>query len=216
MKSEVCKEKVNTRDELVARIMNRAAFIKQEHQDDLRRATLHVLLPRGLKSALKSMVGFLNTYFELLQLIAIMYVTNKCNQYVICLSFVQFVRLFMRSNSCISTPIENWTHVYMNLLTRNSPYYHLLKYLLFLLKHPVYIYICVCVCVCACVRACLWCGVCVGWGVCVCVCVCGVCVCVVWCVCVWCVCVHAFFISALHRAERQRHTLANLSPTESP
>jgi len=29
----------------------------------------------------------------------------------------------------------------MNLFTRNSPYYHLLKYLLFLLKHPVHIYI---------------------------------------------------------------------------
>ena len=35
-------------------------------------------------------------------------------------------------------PIENWTHVYMNLFTRNSPYYQLLKYLIFLLKHPVY------------------------------------------------------------------------------
>jgi len=42
------------------------------------------------------------------------------------------------SNSCISTPIENWTHVYMNLFTRISPYFHLLKYMLFLLKHPVY------------------------------------------------------------------------------
>jgi hypothetical protein len=31
-----------------------------------------------------------------------------------------------------------YTHVYMNLFTWNSPYYHLLKYLLFLLKHPVY------------------------------------------------------------------------------
>jgi hypothetical protein len=39
MKSEVYKEKVNTKDELVARIMNRAALIKQERQDDLRRAT---------------------------------------------------------------------------------------------------------------------------------------------------------------------------------
>jgi hypothetical protein len=39
MKSEVYKEKVNTRDELVARIMNSAALIKQEPQDDLRRAT---------------------------------------------------------------------------------------------------------------------------------------------------------------------------------
>jgi hypothetical protein len=50
----------------------------------------------------------------------------------------------------------------MYLFTRNSPYYHQLKYLLFLLKHPVYIYIyiymylfiyvCVCVCVCICSR----------------------------------------------------------------
>ena len=39
MKSKVNKEKVNTRDELVARIKNSAALIKQEHQDDLRRAT---------------------------------------------------------------------------------------------------------------------------------------------------------------------------------
>jgi hypothetical protein len=39
MKSEVCEEKVNTRDELATRIMNSAALIKQECQDDLRRAT---------------------------------------------------------------------------------------------------------------------------------------------------------------------------------
>jgi len=39
MKSEVYKEKVNTRDGLVPRIMNSAALIKQEPQDDLRRAT---------------------------------------------------------------------------------------------------------------------------------------------------------------------------------
>jgi hypothetical protein len=37
MKREVYKEKVNTRDELVIRIMNSAALIKQERQDDLRR-----------------------------------------------------------------------------------------------------------------------------------------------------------------------------------
>jgi len=42
MKIEVYKEKVNTRDELVARIMNSAALTKQERQDDLRRATLTV------------------------------------------------------------------------------------------------------------------------------------------------------------------------------
>ena len=39
MKSEVYKEKVNTRDELIVRIMNSAALIKEERQDDLRRAT---------------------------------------------------------------------------------------------------------------------------------------------------------------------------------
>ena len=39
MKNEVYKEKVNTRDELVARVMNSAALIKQERQDELRRAT---------------------------------------------------------------------------------------------------------------------------------------------------------------------------------
>jgi hypothetical protein len=74
MKGEVYKEKVNTRDELFSRIMNSAAPIKQECQ------ATHVLLPRDLKSALKSMVGFLNTYFELLQYIEIIYITNKCNE----------------------------------------------------------------------------------------------------------------------------------------
>jgi hypothetical protein len=39
MKSNVDKEKVNTRDKLVTRIMTSAALMKQEHQDDLRRAT---------------------------------------------------------------------------------------------------------------------------------------------------------------------------------
>ena len=39
MKSEVYKEKVKTSDKLVARIMNSAALIKQECQDEFRRAT---------------------------------------------------------------------------------------------------------------------------------------------------------------------------------
>jgi hypothetical protein len=38
-KSEFYKEKVNTRDQLLARIMNSAVLIKKEVQDDLRRAT---------------------------------------------------------------------------------------------------------------------------------------------------------------------------------
>jgi len=35
----------------------------------------------------------------------------------------------------------------MNLFTRNSPYYNLLKYLLFILKHPVYNLISVFICI---------------------------------------------------------------------
>ena len=97
MKSELYKEKVNTRDELVARIMNSSAHIKQVRQ-------VHVLLPRGLKSALKSVVGILSTYFELLQFIEIIYVTSKCSQYVLCLSFIPFVRHFMRNIQTTVSP----------------------------------------------------------------------------------------------------------------
>jgi hypothetical protein len=43
MKSEVYKEKVKTRAKLVARFMNSAAFLKQERQDYLRRATRTVV-----------------------------------------------------------------------------------------------------------------------------------------------------------------------------
>jgi uncharacterized heparinase superfamily protein len=45
MKSEVYKAKVKTRDKLVARIMNSASLIKQERQDDLRKAT-HTIAKR--------------------------------------------------------------------------------------------------------------------------------------------------------------------------
>jgi hypothetical protein len=41
MKSEVYKEKANTRDELVARIMNSAALVKQEQQ--LRRLSVNTI-----------------------------------------------------------------------------------------------------------------------------------------------------------------------------
>ena len=40
---------------------------------------------------------FWNTYFELLQFTEIIYISNKCNQSVICLSFIPFVRLFMHN-----------------------------------------------------------------------------------------------------------------------
>jgi hypothetical protein len=77
-KSEVYKEKVNTREELVARIMNSAALIKQERQDDLGRATRTVA--KSVEKCIEVDGGILNAYFELLQFIEIIYKTNKCNQ----------------------------------------------------------------------------------------------------------------------------------------
>ena len=50
------------------------------------------------------MAGFLNTCFELLKFIELIYITNKCNQYVICLSFITFVWLFMRNIQTAVTP----------------------------------------------------------------------------------------------------------------
>ena len=58
MKSEIYKEKVNTRDELVARIMNSAALIKQERQDDLRRAI------RTVAKRVEKFIEFNNGIFE--------------------------------------------------------------------------------------------------------------------------------------------------------
>jgi len=102
MKSEFYKEKVNTRDELVARIMNSAAFVKQERQDDLR---VPRTIAKRVENALTSMVGFLNTSFELLQFIEIVYLTNKCNQcHAICIYFIPFVRLFMRNIQTAVSP----------------------------------------------------------------------------------------------------------------
>ena len=88
MKSEAYKEQVNTRDELVARIMNSAALIKQERQDDLRGATRTVA--KRVEKCIEVDGGIFEHYFELLQFIEIIYINNKCNQYVICLSFVNF------------------------------------------------------------------------------------------------------------------------------
>ena len=107
MKSEVYKEKVNKRRELVARIMNSAALTKQERQDDLRRATRTIA--KRVEKCIEVDVGIFNTYFELLQIIEIIYITNKCNQYITCLSFIPFVRLFMRN---IQTVFFFWRFVH--------------------------------------------------------------------------------------------------------
>ena len=90
MKNEVYKEKVNTRDEFVARIM----IVLPSYSKNAKTTSgeLHILQSRGLKSALKSMVGFLNTYFELQLFIEIIYtVCNRRNG-------PDFGRVFLRSN----------------------------------------------------------------------------------------------------------------------
>jgi hypothetical protein len=98
---EVYKEKVNTRDELVARIMNSAAVIKQERQDDLRRTT------RTVAERVEKCIevdGGVFEHFETLQFIETIYITDKYNQYVICLSFISFVSLFMRNIQTAVSP----------------------------------------------------------------------------------------------------------------
>ena len=72
MKSEVYKEKVNTRDELVARIMNSAAVVKQERQDDLRRATRTVA--KRVEKCIEVDGGIFEHLFELSQFIEIIYI----------------------------------------------------------------------------------------------------------------------------------------------
>jgi hypothetical protein len=111
-KSEVYKEKVNTRDELVARIKDSTALTKPERHDDLRRGTRTIA--KRVESVLKSMVGFLNTYFEMLQFTDSIYTTNKCNQYVICLSFIPFTRLFMRNiQTAVSSHLLKIGHTFI-------------------------------------------------------------------------------------------------------
>jgi hypothetical protein len=69
--SEVYEEKVNTRDKLVPQIMNSAALLKQERQDNLRRAT---------RTIIKSMVGFFKHLLWTTAITEIIYITKKCNQ----------------------------------------------------------------------------------------------------------------------------------------
>ena len=60
---------------------------------------------------------FLNTYCELLQFIEIIYITNKCNQYVTFLPFVPFVRLFIHIIPTAPHPLKIghmflWTYLH--------------------------------------------------------------------------------------------------------
>jgi hypothetical protein len=98
-KKRSLQRKSKKKVELVAGIVNIAAPIKQEHQDDLRRAARTIA--KRVEKCIEVDGGIFNTYFEMLQFVEIIYITNKCNQQVICLSSSPFVSLFMRS---IQTP----------------------------------------------------------------------------------------------------------------
>jgi len=74
MKSEVYKEKVNTNDELVARIMNNAVLTKQERQDDLRRAT------RNIAKSVEKWIEIDDETFEHLIWTAAFYLDHLHNQ----------------------------------------------------------------------------------------------------------------------------------------
>ena len=76
---------------MVARIINSATLIKQERQEDLRRVTRTIT--KRVEKCTGVDGGIFLTYFELLQFNEIIYTTNKRNQYVICFSFMPFVRL---------------------------------------------------------------------------------------------------------------------------
>jgi hypothetical protein len=78
MKSEVYKEKGNTREELVARVTNSVALRKQERQNDLRRATRTIA--KRVEKCIAVDGRIFEHLLELLQFIEIIYITNKCNQ----------------------------------------------------------------------------------------------------------------------------------------
>jgi hypothetical protein len=65
MKSEVYKRKLDTRDELLARILDAAASINNV---ELNSDQHHVTVTYEFQSALRSTVGFSEVYFELQQI----------------------------------------------------------------------------------------------------------------------------------------------------
>jgi hypothetical protein len=60
--------------------MNSAALLQQEHQDDLRTAKRTAV--RRVEKCIEVDGGIFEhlQYFELLQFVDIIYITNKCNQ----------------------------------------------------------------------------------------------------------------------------------------
>ena len=75
MKSEVYKRKVDTREELLARILDAAAGIKKSDQH---RRTARYIRIRDMQSELRFTAGFSNTYFWTVKILSFV-----CNVFVI-------------------------------------------------------------------------------------------------------------------------------------
>ena len=112
MKSEVCKEKVSTRGELVARVMNSAVVIRQERQEDFRRAT------RTVAKRVEKCTEVDGGIFEHLFWIVAIYwdhLPNKYMQSIRNLSFLHtFCRVFMRNIKTAVSPHQlKFGHIFI-------------------------------------------------------------------------------------------------------
>jgi hypothetical protein len=111
MKSEICKREVDTRDELLARILDAAARIKKR-EDQLRRTTRH------LRTRVAKCIEVDGGIFENL----LWTVTNlslkqqiKIKLTVLYLYYHWQCFLFVESGSSIPVTIQNQTHVHTNV-----------------------------------------------------------------------------------------------------
>jgi hypothetical protein len=77
--------------------MNSAALLKQERQDDFRRATHTVV--RRVEKCIEIDGGILNTSFELLQFIEIIYITNAINKLFV---FIPVIRRMHNIQTAVS------------------------------------------------------------------------------------------------------------------
>ena len=103
MKSEVYKEKVNTRDWISPSHYEQCCPHKARTPRRPQESYTYYC-QEGWKVHWSRWWDFLNTYFQLLQFIEIIYTTNKCNQYASSLSFIPSVRLFMRNIQTAVSP----------------------------------------------------------------------------------------------------------------
>ena len=82
--------------------MNSAALIKQESQENLRRATRTIA--KTVENCIEVDGGIFEHLRWIIAIYEIIYVTNKCNQHVVCLYFIPFVRFYMRNIQTAVSP----------------------------------------------------------------------------------------------------------------